>query len=105
MGVLINKKTGLEFQTSDPDGVMKKYPKTFKKKPATKVSNAVAKKESEISNKNVVDIEKDIKAVDSIDELKSKLNIEKKGKNRTTAVDAIESRIKEVETDKESTKN
>lgn len=46
--ILVNKKTGKEFPTSDPDAVLKKYPKTFKVKPDTKLSADVAKKDAEI---------------------------------------------------------
>lgn len=49
--VLINKKTGKEFPTSDPDAVLKKYPKTFRVKPAAKLNDDVIKKDSDIQKK------------------------------------------------------
>lgn len=66
--VLINKKTGKEFPTSDPDAVLKKYPKTFRVKPAAKLNEDVVKKDS--------DIQKKAKKIDVKDdqELKDKKN-------------------------------
>ncbi len=46
--VLINKKTGIEFQTTDPDAVLKKYPKTFRVKPSTTLAKDIEVKEQEI---------------------------------------------------------
>lgn len=55
--VLINKKTGKEFQTSDPEAVLKKYPKTFRVKPATTLNSEVLKKDEAIKNHEVKDAE------------------------------------------------
>lgn len=49
--VLINKKTGKQFHTSDPDAVLKKYPKAFRAAPATKLPNDITVKEEEIVSK------------------------------------------------------
>jgi len=46
--VLINRKTGKEFPTLDPEEVFKKFPKTFRVKPAAKLNDDILKKDSEI---------------------------------------------------------
>lgn len=56
--VLINKKTGKPFHTSDPDAVLKKYPKAFRAVPATKLPNDITVKEEEIVSKSSTTEEK-----------------------------------------------
>ena len=58
---LINKKTGKEFQTSDPDKVLKNYPKTFRTAPAPTLSNDIEVKEAEIVEKSSTTNKKDDK--------------------------------------------
>jgi len=53
MAKLVNKKTGKEVSASDPDKVMKRFPKAFRQKPATKLNNEVAKKEADIKSKSI----------------------------------------------------
>lgn len=48
MAILINRKTGKEFQTSDPEMVLEKYPNTFKVKPGTKLAKEIEVKETEV---------------------------------------------------------
>jgi len=56
MAKLINKKTGKEFNAKDPDKILKRYPKTFRKKPPTKINNEIAKKEAELVGPNGIEV-------------------------------------------------
>lgn len=46
--ILINKKTGKEFHTTNPDVILKKTPNTFKVKPDTKLAKEIEVKEATI---------------------------------------------------------
>lgn len=46
--ILINKKTGKEFRTSNPDLVLKKHPNAFRVKPEVKLAKDIEVKEATI---------------------------------------------------------
>lgn len=90
---LINRKTGKEVEASDPEAVMKKYPRQFTVKPGTKLNAEVAKVENALLAKNLEDMEVDIDKISDSKDLKNLLKEEKAGKNRTGAVKSIQDRI------------
>lgn len=96
MGILINKKTGKEVEASDPDKVLERFPKQYRKKPATELNNEVAKAEKTVLSKTNEDIEADIAKSTDIVELEKMLKAEKAGKNRKGATASLESRISEL---------
>lgn len=75
--VLINKKTGVEFNCSDPDAVLKKFPKTFRVKPATKLNDDIIKKDTDIQEKAN---QTDVKDAQEIKEVKTKTAPKKESK-------------------------
>lgn len=71
MAKLINKKTGKEFNTTNPEDVLKRFPRTFRVKPATKLNNEVAQKEAIIKSENDIEV-KDSQTIEPIKEYPKK---------------------------------
>jgi len=93
MAKLINKKTGKEVEASDPEAVMKKYPRQFSVKPPIKLNADVAKVENALLAKNLGEMELDLNKITDSKDLKNLLKEEISGKNRSGAVKSIEDRI------------
>lgn len=91
--ILINRKTGKEIEASDPDAVMKRFPKQYFKKPATQLNADVKKAEESILSKSNEDIETAIASNTDIEDLQRLLKEEKAGKGRKGAIQAFEKRI------------
>lgn len=55
--LLVNRKTGKEFRTQDPESLLKKYPRTFYVKPGTQLLGDVVEKDREIASESLKDID------------------------------------------------
>ncbi|AVR47252.1 hypothetical protein C7S20_19450 [Christiangramia fulva] len=100
---LINRNTGKEVEASDPDAVIKRFPKTFTKKPATQLNADVKQAEKSILDKNIGELEVNLSKESDVSKLEKLLQDEKAGKDREGAKEAISNRIASLKEDKSTT--